>query len=90
MRLQTFQRSVLPPIIRAMNEAACRELAEIKGSKSNKAELGRTNGKGQLQARAKPVGEKGGRHSRLVRKRSMREREDRGIGPYEGHREAAG
>jgi hypothetical protein len=48
-------------IIRAMSEAARGESAEIKGSESDKAELGRTCGKGQYQARAwEPVGEDGG------------------------------
>jgi hypothetical protein len=65
-----------------MSEATHEKSVQIKGRKSDKAEL-----RGRYQSRARePVGE-GGRHSRLVRKRSVKERgkEDRGIGRYEGH-----
>jgi hypothetical protein len=63
-------------IIRAMSEAARGKSVGIEGRKSDKAELGRTCGRGRYQARARePVGEEGGRHSRLARKRSMKERE---------------
>jgi hypothetical protein len=44
--------------MRAMSEAARGKSVEIKGSKSDKAELGRTCGKGQYKARARePIGE---------------------------------
>jgi hypothetical protein len=73
-----------------MSEATHGKLVEIKGRKSNKAELGQTCGKGHYQARdRKSTGEEGRHHNRLMRKRSMREREDRGIGPYEVHWGAA-
>jgi hypothetical protein len=44
-----------------MSEATHGKLVEVKGSKSGKAELGHTCGKGQHQARAmEPIGEEGG------------------------------
>jgi hypothetical protein len=47
--------------MRAMSETAHGKPIEIMGSKSEKAELGRTCGKGQCQARARePTREEGG------------------------------
>jgi hypothetical protein len=58
-----------------MSEAACGKSVEIKGSKSDNAELGQTYGKGQYQVTARePKGRREGHHSTLVRKRRMREK----------------
>jgi hypothetical protein len=45
-------------IIRVMSEAAHRKSVQLKGRKSDKAELSQTSGKGQYQVRARePIGE---------------------------------
>jgi hypothetical protein len=44
----------------AMSEAVPRKSVEIKGSKSDEAELGQTWGMGQYQVRAREPGGRGG------------------------------
>jgi hypothetical protein len=65
-----------------MSVAVREKSVETKGSKSDMAEPRRTSGKGRYQAKAREtIGVEGVRHRKLARKRRMREREDRGIGP---------